>query len=76
MVNYKSVYNKLNVNFTCVPAQKGGDGSFLTRSPVVHQLPTKSQRWCDRLEIVGHQDSWKKIKELTSKKCECRMESL
>lgn len=59
----KSEYK--HVDFTCVPAQEGGDSSFLPWSPVVYKLTTQSQCWCDRLEIMGHQNSWEKVvKEL------------
>lgn len=46
------------VDFTCVPAQEGGDGSFLSWPPMIHQLSTQSQCWCDRLEMVSHQNPW------------------
>lgn len=49
--------NILRVVLTCVSAQEGGDSSFLSWSPVVHKLPTQSQCWCDRLEVVGHQNA-------------------
>uniref|UniRef100_A0A3P8SD21 Metalloendopeptidase n=1 Tax=Amphiprion percula TaxID=161767 RepID=A0A3P8SD21_AMPPE len=63
---FKSLYNeleilikKLRVDFTCVPAQEGGDCSFLPWSPVIHQLSTQSQSRCDGLEIVSHQNAWR-----------------
>lgn len=50
-------FNIDQVCFTCVPAQEGGDNSFLPWSPVVHEFTTQSQCWCDGLEIVGHQNA-------------------